>query len=74
MSESSKSVSVPSFNGKNEEYEMFWIRFQAYASLKGFEVSIDPEQMDVELPVKYNEFDNNLSKFLRFSFLQLLCR
>ena len=59
MSESSKSVSVPSFNGKNEEYEMFWIRFQAYASLKGFEVSIDPEQMDVELPVKYNVFDTD---------------
>ena len=57
MSENNKNVSVPSFNGKNEEYEMFWMRFTAYTGLRGFAESVDPEIQDPELPVKHNEFD-----------------
>jgi len=59
MSEASKAVNVPSFSGKNEEYEMFWTRFQAYASLKGFEAYIDPNTVNSQLPVKYDVFDTD---------------
>ena len=40
MSES-KSVNVPSFSGKDEDYELFWPRFEAYANMKGFAEAID---------------------------------
>ena len=62
MSELSKTVNVPSFSGENSEFDMFWTRFQAYASLKGFEDSVNPDQMDVELPAKYNVFDTDADK------------
>ena len=62
MSESNKTVNVPLFNGESKEFEMFWTRFQAYASLKGFEESIDPDNVDAELPAVYNVFDSNADK------------
>ena len=30
-----KSVSVPTFSGKEEDYELFWPRFVAYADING---------------------------------------
>ena len=49
MSES-KSVNVPSFSGKDEDYELFWPRFEAYANMKGFAEAIDWENVDPNLP------------------------
>ena len=62
MSESSKTVNVPLFNGESKEFEMFWTRFQAYACMKGFENSINPDQIDVEFPAKYDVFDADADK------------
>ena len=49
MSES-KSVNVPSFSGKDEDYELFWPRFEAYANMKGFAEAIDWENVDPNSP------------------------
>ena len=51
MSESSgKSVTVPHFNGREEDYSVFWPRFEAYADMKGFMEAADYEKMDPDLP------------------------
>ena len=51
MSES-KSVNVPTFSGKEEDYELFWPRFEAYANMKGFAEALDYKNPDPDLPVK----------------------
>ena len=56
MSEPSKSVSMPTFSRKEEDYELFWPRFKAYADMKGFAESVDWENPDPDLPTKHNEF------------------
>ena len=57
MSEAAKSVNVPTFSGKEEDYELFWPRFEAYADMKGFAEAIDWENPDPDLPSKHNVFD-----------------
>ena len=59
MSEATKSVSVPTFSGKEEDYELFWPRFEAYADMKGFAEAIDWENPDPDLPSKHNVFDTD---------------
>ena len=47
-----KAFLLPVFSGKEEEFELFWPRFQAYAALKGFREAIqytkDPDLPDVD--------------------------
>ena len=45
----SKSVTVPTFSGKSEDFKLFWPRMEAYASMKRFSESIDPENNDPSL-------------------------
>ena len=51
MSES-KSVSVPSFSGKEEDFDLFWPRFEAYANMKGFAEALEWEVPDADLPAE----------------------
>ena len=60
MSEVSKSVTVPTFSGKSEDFELFWPRLEAYANMKGFSESIDPENMDPELPAVHDVFSTDV--------------
>ena len=36
MSEETVSVKVPVFNGEESKYQSWWIKFEAYARVKGF--------------------------------------
>ena len=36
MSDKTKTFHIPTFNGKEEEFAVFWPRFQAYGTLKKF--------------------------------------
>ena len=54
MGDATKSVSVPSFSGKEKDYELFWPRFEAYADLKGFAEALDWENPDPDLPAKHD--------------------
>jgi hypothetical protein len=58
MTESQKSVPLPRFDGDEEKFELFWPKFEAYASLKGFgdSILINP---DPNLPVKEKTFDED---------------
>ena len=43
MSEESdkpKTVNVPTFNGKNKSFTVWWMRFQAYAALKDYKSAL----------------------------------
>ena len=51
MSETSKSVSVSTFSGKEEDFELFWSRFEAYANMKGFAEALDWTTVNPDLPV-----------------------
>ena len=35
-----KSIPIPTFDGKDESFELFWPKFKAYANLKGFSAAI----------------------------------
>ena len=59
MSEATKSVSVPTFSGREEDYELFWPRFVAYADMKGFAEAIEWERPDPDLPNKHDELDSD---------------
>ena len=59
MSDAAKSVSVPTFSGREEDYELFWPRFEAYADMKGFAEALDWENPDPDLPVKHDELDSD---------------
>ena len=37
VDEVSSSVRLPTFDGKRENFQMCWIRFQAFASVKNFD-------------------------------------
>ena len=54
-----KSVSVPTFSGKEEDYELFWPRFVAYADMKGFAEAIEWENPDPDLPNKHDVLDSD---------------
>ena len=54
---SSKAVTVPTFSGKSEDFELYWPRIEAYASMKGFAESIDAKKTDPDLPVRHDAFD-----------------
>ena len=60
MSES-KSVNVPTFSGKEEDYELFWPRFEAYANMKGFGEALDYKSPDPDLPKKEKELSADAS-------------
>ena len=36
-------VVLPTFDGKKDSFQVWWIRFQAYAHLKGFKASFEKE-------------------------------
>ena len=36
MSESSKSIALPSFSGKDEDFQVWWTKFRAFGMAKGF--------------------------------------
>ena len=61
----SKSVTVPTFSKKIEDFELFLPRMKAYVSMKGFSDSIDPLSVDLELPTPFDAIsttDANLVK------------
>ena len=49
MSEASKSVPLPLFDGTHGKFELYWPKFEAYANLKGFREAIDTTH-DGDLP------------------------
>lgn len=52
-----KTVRVPTFNGDEDKYQSWWIRFKAYAKVAGFSaaISTDPE---VDLPANQAEVNS----------------
>ena len=36
MSDANKSVTLPTFNGKDEAFQVWWTKFRAFATAKGF--------------------------------------
>ena len=59
MSETSKSVNVPTFSGKEEDFELFWPRFEAYANMKGFAEALDWTTVDPDLPANEKTLSND---------------
>ena len=56
MSDVNKSVNVPTFSGKEEDFELFWPRFEAYADMKGFAQALEWKNPDPDMPVKHDDF------------------
>ena len=54
MSEVNKSVNVPTFSGKEEDFELFWPRFEAYADMKGFVEALEWKTPDPSMPAKHD--------------------
>ena len=48
MSNSDKSVSVPTFSGKEEDFELFWPRFEAYLEYKTPDPSMAAKDVHLE--------------------------
>ena len=61
MSDPNKSIPLPHFDGKDENFELFWPKFQAYAKLKGFAETIR-STLDPELPTTEGVYDNDANK------------
>ena len=36
MSDSNKSIAIPTFSGKNEDFQVWWTKFRASGTAKGF--------------------------------------
>ena len=36
MSDSNKSIAIPTFSGKNEDFQVWWTKFRAFGTAKGF--------------------------------------
>ena len=36
MSERDKSIMIPSFSGKDEDFQVWWTKFRAFGTAKGF--------------------------------------
>ena len=45
--EHSSGMKPPSFDGKKENFQMFWIRFEAFANVKNFEKAL---VNDIDMP------------------------
>ena len=56
----SKTIVLPTFSGKVKDYVMYWSRFEAYATLKGFESVLPVSTLN--LPVDPNVLDNDPDK------------
>ena len=56
VAESTKSVPMPHFDGSDDKFELFWPKFEAYASLKGFSKAIDPNGPESDLPTKEDDY------------------
>ena len=67
-SEESTSVKVPVFNGDEKNFQSWWIKFQAYARVKGFHqvltdagIAIDENDIEIyELKEKYGSSGSNV--------------
>ena len=67
-SEESTSVKVPVFNGDEKNFQSWWIKFQAYARVKGFHqvltdagIAIDENEIEIyELKEKYGSSGSNV--------------
>ena len=44
--EASKKMQVPVFSGKPEDFQVWWMRFKAYATLIGFALAIGQKKED----------------------------
>ena len=47
MSDSNKSIALPTFNGKVEDYQVWWTKFMAFATAKGFEQALLGRETDL---------------------------
>ena len=52
--ETNSSVKLPVFDGEAKKYQSWWIRFQAYSRVKGFNVAL---RKSADLPVKEEDVD-----------------
>jgi len=48
-SSSEKSIRLPTFSGEHKDFQIWWMRFRAYANVHGFAVSIQ-RKADINLP------------------------
>ena len=53
-SEESTLVKVPVFNGDKKNFQSWWIKFQAYARVKGFH----PVLTDAGITIKESDIEN----------------
>ena len=53
----SKTVRVPSFNGKNEAFQICWVRFKAHGKMTRFVKALE-ETPETDLPSNHNEVEN----------------
>ena len=66
-SDESTSVKVPVFNGDKKKFQSWWIKFEVYARVKGFQIvlkdsglTISEDDMDaLELKEKYETGGSN---------------
>ena len=42
MEKDHKNVRAPTFDGESCNYQMWWVRFKAYAKISGFDKSLRP--------------------------------
>jgi len=62
MSDVNKSVNVSTFSGKEEDFELFWPRFEAYADMKGFAEALEWKAPDPDMPAKHDVLTGNDDK------------
>ena len=49
-SDANESVSLPTFNGKEEAFQVWWTKFKAFATAKGF-IAVLTGKEKAELPL-----------------------
>ena len=47
MSDSNKSVALPTFSGKDEAFQVWWTKFRAFATAKGFVAALLKKEADL---------------------------
>ena len=54
-----KLVSVPTFNGMEKNFSMFWIKLKAFGGVKGFQKALKPEREEDLPATKETVVDEN---------------
>ena len=56
MTEEKHGLKVPVFDGEEKNFQKWWLRFQAFATVKGFRVALDKPQSTDYYPNNYEDF------------------